>query len=550
MSPEQFEQLVFELAHREDPEVRRLVHPDGGADTLRPATQERHAEVWQAKRYPDAINWKECENSLDSSIDRWQPSKVTFVFPRDLSQQLEKSFESRLVKRDKARKGGVQIGQWNLSELVRRLNQHADLKVRFFGREQEDLLVRMERTMAAGGRLETGADLVERAKTLSEFAEQRDVDFMYRITTGAPEAPAPRWDELPYVILAVGDERTEVQVATWVREGAEVPLPALHFVDTEAGQRARLEAVKALARGEAAQVTEGAQLALHAPEVMRDLAPDPEALGAGAATLNPVDPLPLRLAVETDEGRLERHLDMRPVPPRSGATVAFAGYSGAVLLEVNFTLLKEPSISANISFSAHFADDAAENARAAELLYGFYSHTQVTLRSSTFFPEAGELSGRFEELHQNTELERMEWMRRFYADLAFLEERLDIQLPQPQQMTAVDINAVGTAAQVFRTGEGTATFGQAERFVDNPNDIPRQPEELRKQGPLRRMVSYPIFGQEVELGWADYDVPPLKVVNIVPYGTTPTAPARVVLEAEGDGQMRFRLVDWEPPEEA
>jgi hypothetical protein len=35
----------------------------------------------------------------------------------------------------------------------------------------------------------------------------------------------------------------------------------------------------------------------------------------------------------------------------------------------------------------------------------------------------------------------------------------------------------------------------------------------------------------------------------VPYGTTPDAPARMVLEAEGDGQMRFRLVDWQPPAE-
>ena len=43
--PDQFEQLVFELAHRENPKVRRLVHPDGGADTLLPATGPRKAEV-------------------------------------------------------------------------------------------------------------------------------------------------------------------------------------------------------------------------------------------------------------------------------------------------------------------------------------------------------------------------------------------------------------------------------------------------------------------------------------------------------------------------
>src|SRR4051794_17323772 len=129
------------------------------------------------------------------------------------------------------------------------------------------------------------------------------------------------------------------------------------------------------------------------------------------------------------------------------------------------------------------------------------------------------------------------WPRRrnSYADLAFIQEQLGIELTQPQQMTMDDIHAVGTAAEVLRTGEGTATFGQAERLVQKPSEIPRQPDELREQGSVRRMVSYPIFGHEVKLGLADYELPPVKVVNVVPYGTTPDAPARVVLEAEGDG---------------
>jgi hypothetical protein len=92
MPPDRFEQLVFELVQREDPEVVGLKHPDAGADTLRPATDRRPAIVWQAKRYPDSVNWEECQNSLDSAIDRFKPSKVIFAFPRDLSQTMEKSF--------------------------------------------------------------------------------------------------------------------------------------------------------------------------------------------------------------------------------------------------------------------------------------------------------------------------------------------------------------------------------------------------------------------------------------------------------------------------
>jgi hypothetical protein len=173
LTPEQFEQLVFELAHREEPEVRRLVHPDGGADTFRPASGGRKAEVWQAKRYPKDINWEECENSLAASIERWQPSRVIFCYPRDLSQRPEQSFEDRLVKHPDAQREGVQVGLWNLSELVRRLNQHPDLKVRFFGSEQESVLAGVERAIKSGGQLESGADLVERAKPSASSQSSR-----------------------------------------------------------------------------------------------------------------------------------------------------------------------------------------------------------------------------------------------------------------------------------------------------------------------------------------------------------------------------------------
>src|SRR4051812_36358476 len=107
---------------------------------------------------------------------------------------------------------------------------------------------------------------------------------------------------------------------------------------------------------------------------MRDLAADPEMLGAGTAILNPGDPVLMALELETPDERVRRQVEMRPVPPKPGATAAFGGYSGAVFVEVNFTLLEEPRISANISFSAHFGADAAENARAADLLHAFAIH--------------------------------------------------------------------------------------------------------------------------------------------------------------------------------
>ena len=288
MPPERFEQMVLELAQREYPgEVRRLQHPDGGADTLRPATADRKAEVWQAKRYGDDINWEECEKSLIAAIKRWDPSKVTFVFARDLSQQLERSFQRRLVEHEDARRAGVELVPWNQSEVVRRLDENPDLKMRFFGPEQESIFDALDRTIKSGGRLESGADLVERAQTLSKYAEQRDVDFTYAVTAASEQTPAPQWPELPYLQIELTGAGGKVQVAAWPREGANVQLPSFSFTDDVAGHEARAQALRHWARGEEAEVTEGARVQFHAPEVIRELLPDPTEWQGGGVPSRP-----------------------------------------------------------------------------------------------------------------------------------------------------------------------------------------------------------------------------------------------------------------------
>ena len=438
------------------------------------------------------------------------------------------------------------MGLWNLSELVRRLSQHPDLRVRFFGYDHDSLVMRMDRLAKAGGKLETGEDLVERARTLSEFAQQRDVDFEYRILVGPATAPAPKWDELPFMTLVVGDERTEVQVSAFVREGAGVTLPTLFFMETEEGQQARRDAVRTLARGDKAVVTGGAQLAVQAPQMMRDLTGNQGKLSSGLVELQPGEPVALGLEVETEEGTLRRQLEMRPVPPQSGAAAAFAGYTGTVLLELNFVLLEPPSIRANISFSAHFGDSAAANAETAELLYAFYAHKTVTLKSNLFWPETGELRGQHPELHEREELEDMEWRRRFYANLAVLEERLGIALPEPAQLTVDDINAAATAAEVLRTGEGTHTVHRAEAVLEQVSDVSALWKATIAASVTRREVTYTIFGREVALGEADYEIPLMKAVDVTPLDEPPYTSARVAFEpAEPADNLAFRMVDSE-----
>ena len=100
--------------------------------------------------------------------------------------------------------------------------------------------------------------------------------------------------------------------------------------------------------------------------------------------------------------------------------------------------------------------------------------------------------------------------------------------------------AIGTAANVLKTGEGTATFDAIEGTVEAP-DIARLADRL-SEAKVTRPVRHTIFGHDVELGVGEYDVPPLIAVEVAPLGTTPDAPARVRLRPAGDDKTRFRLV--------
>jgi hypothetical protein len=542
---ERFEQLVFELAHRDDPEVRRLQHPDGGADTVKPTGDDTASVVWQAKRYAGPIKWPECEKSLERSIERWTPSRVIFAFPRDLSERYETTFHTRLVKPGADK--GVEVGLWNQSELVRRLADAPDLKTRFFGREQEASLEKLDRVIKTGGKLEDAEDLVERARTLSEYAESRDPDFTYSIASSGPQAPAPTsWEEVPYVEMTATGPSGRVKVTAWPREGATVEPAGYWFTPDEAGENARREAVRSWARGEDAVITGGAQLRIQFPDAMKELLEDPSLLEGGTLRMSPGPAFQAEVRVRGADGEVVREFEMRPVPPRHGAYGALAGWAGVVLVEVNFVVEDEKHASGNITFSPEFGEDFREAAEGAALVHAFCTHEEFSFRSDLLFPNG--IGGLSEERPPRDQCEEMEWRYRLYSDVALLEEQLGIDLSFPDEVEVDDLNAIGTAADVLRAGEGSATFEQAEGMVQNPADIPKLPDDFRRLAVRRRMVTYPIFGREVEVGLADYELPPLKVVDIIPYGQTPNSPARVVLAPEGDGQMRFRLVDWEPPE--
>lgn len=536
MPPARFEQLVFELARREDESVQRLVHPDGGADVVLGDADKRR--VWQAKRYPDDINWKECEKSLDDAIARWSPQHVTFAFARDFSDPVEASFRDRLVARGKD--AGIPVDAWTLSEIVRRLGENQDIKERFFGSEQASLLESLQRVIDAGGVVQSGGDLVSRLNSLGDYTGRRDPNFEYSLTSVGSQRELA-WEEPPYLTLQVGDKRRTVELSTWAREGADVAVPSFSFNHDEAGQAARSNAVRALARGEAATVESGGVLTFHMPELVKEALPDVEELRGGLLTFVPPDPIEVELEIDHPDGKLVVGVSVRPAPPRPCGVAAYAGYSGFVLVELSATAYEPPKLSLDLTLAAEYGSDAGANRAAAEFLRAFYTHTMLTIRSDDLLPGSGAISGQFRGEQVPEEVEWLRMMVDFYGAVEFLEERLGESLPIPDSFSREDVLRAITAAEVLREGRGTATFSETSGMVEKPLDIPRLPDDLRNQ-PIRRAVTYDVLGKELNLGVGEYALPPLKIVEIVPYGHTPDAPARVRLAPDGDDQMEFRLV--------
>jgi hypothetical protein len=359
------------------------------------------------------------------------------------------------------------------------------------------------------------------------------------LTTSSLEAPEPKWDELPYMTLQIADSSTRVNIATWARDGAEVRSSLFGFLDNEAGAKARSEAIKLLARGEPAEIREGAHVQMDAPEIMRALAPE-QALDNAAMTLHPGAPVSLGIEISGQDGIVSRSVDMYNVPPPPGAIGALAGYSGSVLVQATIRLLGEPRIRLELQLSGQFAADVRANAVAAELLLAFYREKEATLKSDLLFP-SGELTAPLRERSEEEKVRELEILNSLFGSLVFIESRLGITLVPPPGVSPEDVDALLTIRRVLETGEGTATFQGMTGMVDNPQQIAWIAEQA--SGTIQqRPVVYEVFGQAVTLGNGAYELPRLKVVEVIPYGTTPDAPARVVLGADDDPTMTFRLL--------
>jgi restriction endonuclease len=95
LSDDDFELLVYRLIRTEHPQAQQLDAPDGGADILIPLDGSPSGWVVQVKQYPNKIHWVECETSLQRAVERFAPKRTTFVFARNLTAPMLKTFRKK-----------------------------------------------------------------------------------------------------------------------------------------------------------------------------------------------------------------------------------------------------------------------------------------------------------------------------------------------------------------------------------------------------------------------------------------------------------------------
>jgi len=531
MAADRFELLTFELAQIELGGVRRLSPPDGGADVRGPGPRPR---VWQAKHYTKAINWPECESSLDRAVETWSAVHVTYVLPRDLSAPLCAAFDTRLV----ARHPGVRVDAWTLTDLISRLREAPNLRRRFFGSEYDDIAEIVDRAAVVGGTVDDLTSMVKRVGAIGDFLREHDEQFEMSVTVGAAEGNAKSVDVPPHIWASMPSGATTVRIDAWRRPGVEAE--EVTFADTPSGRRLRNRVVTTMAEGRAAAVQwpNAAIEKLPATKFTELLTTSPL---PSFLVLERSTPVASHLEFERDAAeRWTLALDLAWVPPPPHARFAAVGRWEDTTLELAvgdaIELWAAPSLGKEKS--------SAQAAAKLKLEYWMGTANAVTI--SGLIPDE-DWRIPYRSAIDPLRVSIAEELASFFNDLAAIEDALGTSLvgrveEVAQRDPAGLLKEYETAARIAkivkaRSGQETAM----QVWVRQSDLLPSLIDQLRRES--TRPVRVQFLGLILELGVGDYDFSRLAIQDIKPLVNAPSSAAWVTV-ANADGspiQYELRL---------
>lgn len=542
LGDERFEQLVASIVLATHPDAERPVAPDGGADVLLPATPSRRARVWQVKHYPGSIAWKKCETSLDDAVAAYDPEAVVFVFPRNLSQPLRATFNSRLVKREP----NVDVSHWGLQRIQDELARYPDIRTRYFGEDRGDLMPGLIRAMQQGGReLENTRDLVDRAFGLDEFANTADPSFSYEMSVGSADLKERLWEDPPFMVIheTRGDRR--VSAEAWLRPEARANA-SFGFTDDDAGELAREQVRRALAAGQPVEITEGLWSRVENPPVaVREAVSALEAGGYQVAhTICPgrsVVDLSLEFGDGPDAENL--HFAARGIPPPKGFDLSVGCIANGLSVFIDVKHPPSGGLSIGLHVGAEPVHDAATGAAAARSLLAFFAAEKVVCKMPELLPVGGlpiVAGARTEADARNVERLKVHSAR--FDALVLVEERFG-PVDITKTATSEQVYELLTLAGALRAGGGQVSFQELIMEVED-GAVESFIRDAQAGHPDRHHLPFNVLGRQVH-ALAEFNTPPVRLVT-TERGSAPGM-TRVRLRTDPIN-VPFRFVDEDPLE--
>lgn len=506
LSDDEFDELVYLVAHIADRDVIKTRAPDGGLDTVRVAEADPLRADWgiQAKLHRDQIKWPDCKKSLDRAVEQWKAPYVTFAFPRDLTHGQHKNFVKHLV----GRHAGVKVDWWGATKLTAIMT--ADdagraIAKRFFHAEDPADLV--DRATRAGGPLRTPADLLEREGAIGDFLRTASPHYDFHTTR------RPRSDEaLPRTPNAAmrlefgcGDQQLIVDAVAQTPAALEHygPKASVAFKDRE---RAATLLDKVQQEGGRATLGEATVRFERIPPPFDQMLSEVE--GVVSVRAEPrAEPWAARIIADTDEGTAQIDMDLTPAGPEPQWDAKLVGQRNGVTMELRFVWRHDDG-SGTLALTwqlTRVTGSADERARALALIVALHGNGAFSVEDrEEHRPPMSQPTVR------RPIRPGLRALRDFYRDLADVQAFAGQTFgPPPDEFTADEANNLAYLAHLLRRGRlnGSVTSGKMIVGAEALRHFRRSGSDIE----IRENLIADLFGREVHVAERVMHLPPMQV---------------------------------------
>ena len=545
LTPGRFESLTFLLARTTDLRVVPVRDHDHGLDARLPGPRGQTLHGWQAKRFTGPISWAQCRESVTRAVAFWRPPRITFCFPRDLSANEQRSFQTELVDHFPV----VRIDFWPGPELQRRIRDTDEGRraaAWLFGDPKADRAA-MLRAMAVGGELADTRQALERQAVIQEFMD-RDPHLNYTLVSrspGGPETPPSAQAVVSVTVVVNGQEIRADGSPRYpgaLQDAGAVPQFA--FADDEAGRQAR-EIVERLRRqGGRATIASGLGARLPSiPVGLRGLMPEEGLWGAAEVIASDtpvhVEPPEFRQPVIVRAGDTELGMVLSFGEAPDDWLGSVQGSAGG--LELFYLQRGEPeafesrldwrfTLGQGVAVEQLLATRIMRAAMRGALIEVVDPHDGRVLMDGT----AGDI-----DTSPDWE-EQLGARETFLAYVSELEAWLGRHLEPPARPSEDDARALSAIIPMIRQPEALITWTHVAMAPGAPKPEGDGPFQFAVLQPLHARL----FGEEIYLGMEFLHFPEGRVVAegddlaVVPVGET------------GEGTLRLSHPDEVPPEAA